>query len=266
MKKTGIDWTDYSWNPWQGCKKISPACDNCYMFTDKKRYGQKGSDIHKSAKATFNKPLKIEAGSKVFTCSWSDFFLVEADEWRDEAWDIIRATPHLTYQILTKRPENIKDRLPKDWEENFSHVWLGVTAENQEQADVRIPILLNTFASKRFVSIEPMLKEIDLCKVVIVNGLRNYEYHDALVGNQSLYTNKILQYCQNYTKLDWVIVGGESGAKAKVREMKPEWVQKIYDDCKANDVPFFFKQWGSHKPSVNYEFESIQEFPNGGIK
>jgi len=290
MKKTGIDWTDYSWNPWQGCKKISPACDNCYMFTDKKRYGQKGSDIHKSAKATFNKPLKIEAGSKVFTCSWSDFFLVEADEWRDEAWDIIRATPHLTYQILTKRPENIKDRLPKDWEESFSHVWLGVTAENQEQADVRIPILLDIPGSKRFISIEPMLELVDLSR--FMNRTNGYSVSDpvykcehcGLVGwgqYFSVATGGGDYECQctscyslveegdgliRVGNTDWVIVGGESGAKSKVREMKPEWVQKIYDDCRDNDVPFFFKQWGSHKPSANYEFESIQEFPNGGIK
>jgi len=237
MKKTGIDWTDYSWNPWQGCKKISPACDNCYMFTDKKRYGQKGSDIHRSAKATFNKPLKIEAGSKVFTCSWSDFFLEEADEWRDEAWDIIRKTPHLIYQILTKRPENIKDRLPEDWEENFGHVWLGVTAENQEQADLRIPILLDTPTSKRFVSVEPMLEGVDITKI------------------------------KYFRHIDWVIVGGESGEKAKTREMKPEWVKKIYDDCQFtvpwSGIAFFFKQWGTHKPKDigSYDFEKVQEFP-----
>lgn len=103
MRKTNIEWTDITWNPWQGCIKTSPACDNCYMFADKKRFGQKGSDIYRSSDTTFNKPLKIKENAKVFTCSWSDFFLKEADPWRDEAWDIIRKTPHLTYQILTKR-------------------------------------------------------------------------------------------------------------------------------------------------------------------
>ena len=253
MKKTEISWTDYSWNPWQGCKKISPACDNCYMFSDKKRYGQNGSDIYRSTKQTFNKPLKIKESVKVFTCSWSDFFLVEADEWRNEAWDVIRATSHLTYQILTKRPENIKDRLPKDWEENFGHVWLGVTAENQEEANKRIPILLDTPASKRFVSIEPLIEEIDL--------------HNIEEPKHS-YFSSLLDYDPRRdfnNTLDWVIVGGESGAKTKVREMNPEWVQTIYEDCKDNGVPFFFKQWGSHKPNEKYEFENVQEFPKDKI-
>ncbi len=93
MDKTNIAWTDYSWNPWQGCKKISPACDNCYMFRDKKRFGQKGSEIYKSSNATFRKPLKIKDNEKIFTCSWSDFFLQEADGWRGQL-------PHLNLNRL----------------------------------------------------------------------------------------------------------------------------------------------------------------------
>lgn len=255
MNKTNIAWTDYSWNPWQGCKKISHACDNCYMFTDKKRYGQKGSNIILSAEATFNKPLKIqEIGVKVFTCSWSDFFLEEADEWRDYAWDVIRETPHLIYQILTKRPENIKDRLPSDWDVNFKHVWLGVTAENQEQANIRIPMLLDISASIRFVSVEPMLGEI------LLQEIKKDQEFTGCLGLRTLSGKDY--FGKEINKLDWIIVGGESGAKSKVRQMKPEWVQKIYDDCKNSGVPFFFKQWGAHKPKYNSNFELVQQFPS----
>src|ERR1700761_9152752 len=111
---TGIQWTNKSWNPWQGCRKVSAGCKFCYMFREKEKYGQNGSRIVRS-KTTFTAPLKWKDPSLVFTCSWSDFFIEEADEWRQEAWDIIKATPHLTYQILTKRPERIGMCLPADW-------------------------------------------------------------------------------------------------------------------------------------------------------
>ena len=108
-----IQWTDHTWNPWQGCRKVSPGCLNCYMYRDKKRYGQDPATVVRSKPPTFNKPLKWHDPAKVFVCSWSDFFIEDADEWRDDAWEIMRRTPHLTYQILTKRPRNIKDRLPR---------------------------------------------------------------------------------------------------------------------------------------------------------
>lgn len=115
-KNSGIEWTDHTWNPWQGCLKVSPGCKQCYMYRDKKRYGQDPMVVVRSKPGTFRKPLQWKQPAKVFTCSWSDFFIEQADNWIDDAWNIIRQTPHLTYQILTKRPENIKDRLPEDWE------------------------------------------------------------------------------------------------------------------------------------------------------
>lgn len=257
MKQTKIEWTDFSWNPWQGCKKVSPACDNCYMFRDKKRYGQKGSDIYRSSKTTFNKPLKMEAGSKVFTCSWSDFFLAEADEWRDDAWDIIRKTPHLIYQILTKRPENIKDRLPEDWDENFSHVWLGVTAENQEMANKRIPVLLDIPAAVHFVSIEPMLGRVFLRMAEFDddNPMRYADWLDGEVFSDGG-SNQI-------NKIDWVIVGGESGRRERVRPMEGAWVNHIAKSCYDTKTAFFFKQWGAHVPNDAgmWGFENVKQFP-----
>ena len=213
-ENTGIPWADNTWNPWQGCHKVSAGCANCYMFRDKKRYGQDPSTVIRSKPKTFNSPLKWKDPARVFVCSWSDFFIEEADPWRDDAWDIIRKTPHLTYLLLTKRPENIKDRLPSDWP--LPNVWLGVTAENQEMADKRIPILLSIPAAKRFVSIEPIVGVVDL--------------------KQYLYGSDVHPF------LGWVIVGGESGPGA--RPAHPDWIRFLSHQCKESSTPFMFKQWG----------------------
>ncbi len=169
--KSNIQWCSDTWNPWHGCIKVSPGCKNCYMYTDKKRYGQDATIVTRS-KTTFNAPYKLE-GPLVFTCSWSDFFIEQADQWRDEAWEIIKNTPHLTYQILTKRPENILSRLPIDWGNGYENVWLGVSTENQETADERIPLLLQTPAAVRFISAEPLLGPIDLSCMPYPKGWRD---------------------------------------------------------------------------------------------
>lgn len=234
-KDSGITWTDNTWNPWQGCHKVSPGCANCYMFREKNRYGQDPATVIRSKPATFNSPLKWKEPAKVFVCSWSDFFIEEADPWRDEAWETIRNTPHLTYQILTKRPENIAGRLPEGWP--FKNVWLGVTAENQEQADRRIPILLSTPAALRFVSVEPMVGPVDLghdlCRAWSDGGLTMGRY------------------------LDWVICGGESGPEA--REMLPEWALLLKRQCADTNTPFFMKQMSAGAP-IPEELQG-QEFP-----
>lgn len=165
-----IEWTDHTWNPWRGCDKVSPGCDNCYMFRDAERYGLDASTVTRQGVLTFRAPLirrgtphggrkqhrrdyKWADGDKVFVCSWSDFFHPAADAWRDEAWEIMRQRPGLIFQLLTKRPGKITSRLPADWGNGWPNVWIGVTAENQEEADDRIPRLLSTPAVKRFVSI-----------------------------------------------------------------------------------------------------------------
>ncbi len=134
-KSTLIEWTNASWNPWRGCHKVSQGCKHCYMFRDQTKYGHDPNVVVRS-KTTFNDPLKwtqhVRNGAqlKVFTCSWSDWFIKEADPWRDEAWSIIRATPNIIYQILTKRAESIHDCLPEDWGNGWPNVWLGVSVEN----------------------------------------------------------------------------------------------------------------------------------------
>jgi protein gp37 len=224
-KESSIQWTDYSWNPWQGCAKVSEGCKFCYMFRDMARYGKSATNVRRSAPATFNKPLKIKNPARVFTCSWSDFFIKEADEWRKDAWEIIRKTPHITYQILTKRPERIKECLPSDWWEmgGYPNVWLGVTVENQKRADERIPILLEIPAKVRFLSVEPLLEAVML-----------YPYLSATTENGGI---------------QWVIVGGESGNDTGEWRYRPcgiDWIRLVVNDCLRAGVPFFVKQLGTH--------------------
>lgn len=249
--KTEIAWTNYTWNPWQGCHKVSDGCINCYMFRDKTRYGQDPENVHRSSPTTFNAPLKWSKAlphgetKLVFTCSWSDFFIKEADgEWRDDAWQIIRQTPNLIYQILTKRPQRIEKCLPADWgTEGYPNVWLGVTCENQTEADRRIPHFLNVPCAKRFLSCEPLLGPLDL------------DLCDTVVKDES-YQGMRFEF------LHQVIVGGESGSN--FREMKPEWAISLRDQCEAAGVPFFFKQWSGLKPSALghlLDGKEYREFP-----
>lgn len=120
-KSSFIEWTQATWNPWHGCIKVSEGCRYCYMYRDKTRYGQNPKIISKS-KTTFDDPLKWAEPQLIFTCSWSDWFIDAADDWRDEAWEIIRKSPHHTFQILTKRPERIADHLPSDWGAGWDNV------------------------------------------------------------------------------------------------------------------------------------------------
>jgi protein gp37 len=210
-ERSAIEWTEATWNPWHGCLKISPGCAHCYMYRDKRRYGQEPTVIARS-KTAFAAPSRWKEAKMIFTCSWSDFFIAEADEWRAEAWEIIRATPQHTYQILTKRPERICDHLPSGWP--FQNVWLGVSVENPRFYR-RIETLRQIPAHVRFLSLEPLLSSMP------------------------------------YLPLDgisWVVVGGESGPKC--RPMRPEWVREIQQQCRKVGAAFFFKQWGGPRKDV----------------
>jgi len=216
MAKTTIEWTNYTWNPWVGCKKVSAGCKNCYMYREQTQRGNDPAFIRRTK--TLNDPLKW-ANGMVFTCSYSDFFIQEADEWRADAWDIIRRTPNLTYQILTKRIERVKDCLPDDWP--LQNVWLGVSAEDQGAADRRIPLLLQARAAVRFVSVEPMLGAVSLW---------------GWLSNPS----NAVWYQMKLPMLDWVICGCESGPGA--RPVAIDDIRSLRDQCVAAGVPFFLKQ------------------------
>lgn len=206
-----IEWTEATWNPWHGCAKVSPGCAHCYMYRDKKRYGQDPNVVVRS-RSTFNEPRKWAEPRVIFTCSWSDFFIEEADPWREEAWETIRSTPQHTYQILTKRPNRIAGHLPTNWP--FSNVWLGVSVENP-RFFWRIDLLRAIPARVRFLSLEPLLAPLPSL---------------PLEG------------------ISWVIVGGESGPKC--RPMEAEWVREIREQCAEAHVAFFFKQWGGPRKDL----------------
>lgn len=189
-----------------GCHKVSAGCKNCYMFREQKQYGNDPNVVRRS-KTTFNNPLKWTEGRKIFTCSWSDWFIEEADPWRDEAWAIIKATPQHTYQILTKRIEEAKYCLPDDWGNGYPNVWLGVTIENEETR-WRAETLCELPAALRWISWEPALGYVEFA---------------------------------TYAKLiKWVIAGAESGPGA--RTMHTDWVRQVRDDCQKSGIAFFLKQ------------------------
>lgn len=207
---TRIEWADSTWNPWMGCHKVSPGCKNCYMFRDMKRYGRDPNVVVRS-RTTFTAPASWKEPRRVFTCSWSDFFIPEADEWRDEVWNLIKGTPQHTYQILTKRPERIRAHLPSDWGEGYSNVWLGVSVElNQYRS--RMDILREIPVKVRFVSAEPLLGPLQLD----LNGFQ------------------------------WVITGGESDYE-NPRPADPDWFRSIRDQCLREKVAYFHKQQGGKR-------------------
>jgi len=214
-----IQWTGPTWNPWHGCKKVSAGCKFCYMFRDKERYGQEPTSVLKS-KTMFKEPLKWKEPQLIFTCSWSDWFIEEADEWRDEAWSVIKNTPHHTYQILTKRPERILQCLPADWGEGYPNVWIGVSVESDNEKH-RIITLSEVPSVIRFISAEPLIGELNLidCREIL------NEYYQ------------------------WIIIGGESGnstGKYLYRECKLEWISNLILVSKQCGLYVFVKQLGTH--------------------
>jgi protein gp37 len=214
MNNTKIEWTEQTWNPSVGCTKISAGCKYCYAESMAKRLQAIGVKGYENGfKFTIlperlEQPLKIKKPTKFFVNSMSDLFHEEMPfEYLDMIFDVIKKTPQHIYQILTKREKIMAEYLRnKVLPEN---VWMGVTVENAA-TKYRIEYLREVEASIRFISMEPLL---------------------GAVGKLNL---------QN---IHWVIVGGESGPKA--RPMKAEWALNIKEQCEKENVAFFFKQWGS---------------------
>lgn len=239
-----ISWTDNTWNPWHGCKKVSDGCKFCYMYRDKERHGQK-PDVVLRSKTMFKEPLKwakkgVPAGTKIFTCSWSDFFIDEADAWRAEAWDIIKQTPQFTYQILTKRPERILKSTPADYfgaNEDamrylYEHVLLGVSIEKVKNLERLTPLFQFPAMWQRFfVSFEPLLEDI---KVPLYQMLDKMAMESGAAYLADRY---------------WFIIGGESGneeGKYRYRECSFEWIDGIMEVADKFNIPVFVKQAGTH--------------------
>lgn len=226
---TSIEWTQTTWNPVTGCDRIASGCDNCYALALAKRlkamgaakYQKDGSPIT-SGKGfgvtlhpkVLGDPFKWREPRLVFVNSMSDLFHAKVPvAFVKDVFDVIRETPHHIYQALTKRAHRmarIADKL--SWPENL---WMGVSVED-EAALNRIEYLQQTPAHIRFLSCEPLLSALPNIDLKLI---------------------------------DWVIVGGESGPRA--RPMDPAWVEGIRNQCVAAGVPFFFKQWGGRTPKAN---------------
>ena len=210
-----IEWTEQTWNPSAGCTKVSAGCKNCYAEIMAHRLQAMGVEGYENGfkfnivPSRLNDPYKRKKPTVYFVNSMSDIFHEEMpDDYLDKIFDVIEKTPHHTYQILTKRAERMHQYLSQ--KAIPKNIWLGVTVDNKKEGLPRIDFLRNLNASVLFLSVEPLLE--DLGKIDLTN-------------------------------IDWVIVGGESGNKA--RPMEKEWVLNIKRQCEEKDVAFFFKQWGT---------------------
>ncbi len=224
-----------NWEPWTGCYQISDGCTHCYFYgPHAKRFGQ--NIIQKTDK--FDWPIRTNTkgeynikGNKILaTCFATDFFLPEADEWRKEAWSMIRQRADIDFLILTKRIDRFPISLPSDWGEGYDNVNIGCTVENQSLADYRLPLFLSYPIKRRFIACSPLLESIDL----------------------SAYLHGI----------EHVTVSGESGRDA--RECDYDWVLDIREQCVKANVTFWFKGTGTFFKRDG-TVEKINPFRQGSI-
>lgn len=219
MPKNAIESKSKMWNPWHGCHKLSAGCQHCYVYR-----GDAKRDIDSSIVAktkNFDIPVqkkrngeyKIPPGSTVYSCFTSDFFLEDADEWRGEAWEMMRVRSDLNFLMITKRINRFHESLPADWGNGYDNVTICCTIENQDRADYRLPIYRSAPIKHKILICEPLLERIDL--------------HPYDIGSW----------------IEQVVVGGESGYDA--RPCNFDWVMELHDLCVENNVSFWFKQTGA---------------------
>lgn len=266
---TGIEWTDATWNPVTGCTKVSPGCDHCYAETFAERwrgtpghYYENGFDVQLRPDK-LELPLSWRKPKRVFVNSMSDLFHDSVpDEYIARVFAVMALAERHTFQVLTKRHARMRSLLRSDafWKAadisrssgvarldaagnpTLTNIWLGVSAENQQWADIRIPALLDTPAAVRFVSAEPLLGHIE------------FEFENHYAPDHSNCSGLVSPAHEpacgrepgRHWGIDWVIVGGESGRGA--RPMHPQWARDIRDQCQNAGVAFLFKQWGEWGP------------------
>lgn len=207
------------WNPWHGCHKLSPGCKNCYVYRGDSKRGVDSSIIYQTK--SFDLPIqkkrngeyKIPSGTEIATCFSSDFFVEEADEWREKAWAMMRERSDLTFLMITKRIDRLKANLPTDWGDGYENVTICCTVENQDRADYRLPIYKDAPIKHKIIICEPILERINL---------------DVHVG----------------TWIEQIVVGGESGYTA--HPCNYDWVLSIRKLCEEHRISFWFKQTGSY--------------------
>jgi protein gp37 len=250
-ENTKIEWADHTFNPWWGCTEVSPGCDHCYARTWAKRYGLDvwGKGV---ARRTFGpkhwvEPLKWNAAAeregvrrRVFCASMADLGDVAAPAGElARLFALIRLTPWLDWLLLTKRPQELARRLPEDWgKKGYENVWLGTSVESQEYV-WRLEALLKIKARVRFVSAEPLLGPV-LLDDEITSYLTCRGNEDTSDGAGCF---AFESYGKHFKGIDWVIVGGESGAGARPCDLG--WVRSIVGQCQAAAVPVFVKQLGT---------------------
>lgn len=206
------------WNPWHGCHKFSQGCMHCYVYRMDERHGKDASVVTKLK--TMDAPIakkkdgsyKISPGSIVYTCFTSDFFLEEADAWRQEAWKMIKERSDLEFFMITKRIHRFMSCIPEDWEDGYENVTICCTMENQEQADLRLPIYLRMPIKHKQIICEPLLSDID--------------FHGLLDDT-----------------IEQITAGGESGSDTRICEY--DWILHIREQCIEKDISFYFKQTGA---------------------
>jgi len=219
MANTSIEWTELTWNPTTGCDKMSPGCKFCYAEIMSRRLKAMGIEKYKDGfelrthESALDIPYKWKKPALVFVNSMSDLFHNDVPlDFIKKVFKVMTDCPHLTFQVLTKRSERLKELAPQlNWPQN---VWMGVSVEDHSVTN-RINDLRLVPAAVRFLSCEPL-----------IGSLGRYSLRD----------------------IDWVIAGGESGARP--RPMDPKWVLEIRDKCIQSNTPFFFKQWGGRNKKV----------------
>ncbi len=209
------------WNPWHGCTKISDGCRYCYVYRQDEMYGSQISSQLCRKTGNFNLPIKkkrdksykIPPKKIIFTCFTSDFLLEDADEWRQECWDMIRTRKDCFFYFFTKRIHRFKECIPNDWGDGYDNVIIGCTVENQKMADFRLPIFKSLPIKHKSIMVSPLLEHVDIS-----------EYLDE--------------------SIEEVAVGGESGVNA--RPCDYDWILDIRRQCIEKDVPFRFHQTGAY--------------------
>ncbi|MFO6447832.1 phage Gp37/Gp68 family protein [Erythrobacter sp. NE805] len=281
---THIEWTEATWNPITGCSLASPGCTNCYAMklagtrlaqhpsraglTQDSRAGPVWTGEVRFNEQWLDQPLRWKRPRMIFVCAHGDLFHESVpDAWIDRIFAVMALCPQHTFQVLTKRSARMREylrhrwqeeRAPENWNEAafyrvhgaaealdlhryqasniggcnwwpLPNVWLGVSVEDQQRADERIPDLLATPAAVRWISAEPLLGPVS-----IIDAMWARDAKDLTAS------------------IDWVVVGGESGAGA--RPMHPDWARSLRNQCAAAGVPFFFKQWGEWYPAFANDY------------
>lgn len=291
---SNIEWTDATWNPITGCELISPGCTNCYAMrlagtrlrnhpsriglTELTKTGPVWNGTLRLNEQWLDQPVRWGTPRRIFVCAHGDLFHDSVPvPWIDAIWAVMAACPHHTFQVLTKRADRMNEylhhfcdinnpeavsrhigglmgvrvfRLAQNAKWPLPNVHLGVSVEDQKRANERIPTLMLSDAAVRWISAEPLLAPIDISDL-----RRRGQRVDATTGRSGVAS--IL-----YQRLDWVVVGGESGPRA--RDMDANWARSLREQCREADVPFFMKQM-AHKAPIPLDLQ-IRQPPRGTVE